>query len=338
MALVFMDSMDHVSVAQAATKSVRLVNPFVSQTPRISGTGSSIRFNVDGEWESPKGVWGNATTVGFGCGLIVGSTNAQTDALFMIYADNGGIQMSIGVRPSGAINIARSTVAIVSSAPAEVLIPFDTWVYFEMKMTLGSGTSGSASVKINGQTVLTATATNTLGQAGFGASYLRLLAAGSNTYIDDLVMWDTTGSHNNDFMGDVKVYQLMPDANGDTNDFTASAGSNFQCVDETTPNDDTDYTQSSTVGHVDRYSYATLTEPGNIKGVMLNAYYRKTDAYVRTTKLQAYSNSNLSESSEKYLGDSYKTDFAIFERNPDGAVAWTDTTINAASFGVKIQS
>lgn len=334
MAIVFMDGMDYVSAAQALTKAVRFFQTITySQTPRITGTGNSVKFGTDGEWNSPVGLWNNATTVGFGAAWFCGSNQLQTDNVWFINADNGGNQIQINTRPTGVLWVSRNG----SQLGVDVPIVLDVWHYIECKVVIASS-GGSVIVKIDGNTIFNLTSQNTLGQSGYGASWLRFLSPSSNTFVDDLVMWDTSGSVNNDFMGDCKVYQLAPDANGDVNNFTPSTGSNYQNVDETTPNDDTDYNESSTVNDVDRYSYATLTEPGNIKGVQVNAYYRKTDAYIRSAKIQAMSNTHLSEGSEKFLGDSYKTDSSIFELNPDGSVAWTDTTINAATFGVKIQS
>jgi hypothetical protein len=330
-----MDGMDYTSVANAAQKGVYLLSPITGQTPRISGTGSSIKFQTDCEWKSPMGLWNEATTVGFGAGWYCGSSGLQNDHVWWFNSSNTGNQITISTKASGVLYVTRAGTQLGS----DVAFALDTWHYIECKVVIASGTSGSVVVKLDGQTVLNLTGQNTQAQGtGTGVSQLRFLSSANNNFLDDLVMWDTTGSVNNDFMGDVKVYQLLPRANGDVNSWTASTGSNYQCVDEATPNDDTDYVETSTVSNADRYFFTTLSESGNMKGVMVNGYARKTDAYVRSLRLQAMSNSNLSESGDKYVSDTYQTFFGMFERNPDGNVAWTDATINAATFGVKVQA
>ena len=61
--------------------------------------------------------------------------------------------------------------------------------------------------------------------------------------VDDLYVLDGTASTpaNNDFLGDVRVEGLDPNAAGSNAAWTPSAGANYACVNETPPTDDTSY-------------------------------------------------------------------------------------------------
>jgi hypothetical protein len=92
----------------------------------------------------------------------------------------------------------------------------------------------------------------------------------TSAWIDDLYVCDGSGSVNNDFLGECRVLTLLPsDGNGSNNDFDTSAGGSpadhGAMVNDTTPNDDTDYVSSSTVDHVDSWNYPALGYTGTLK-------------------------------------------------------------------------
>lgn len=71
---------------------------------------------------------------------------------------------------------------------------------------------------------------------------------------DDLAVNDSTGSYQTSYPGNGSVRHLVPDANGDLNEWTASAGSNFRCVQEATPNDSTDYVSDALTSKTDFFN------------------------------------------------------------------------------------
>jgi hypothetical protein len=133
------------------------------------------------------------------------------------------------------------------------------------------------------------------------------------------------------------VELLLPSGAGAETQWTPSAGSNYQNVDENPENGDTDYNKSNTVGQVDTYAMANLVSvAGLIYGVQYLEYARKDNAGTRTIAPVAriggadYLGSNVN------LSDSYAYTREIKELSPATAAAWTISEINAMEFGVKV--
>lgn len=113
--------------------------------------------------------------------------------------------------------------------------------------------AGFVEVRVDGVTVINITGVNTdpvgsgeYSQCSIGTSPGSTSTIGCNVWIDDLFTWNGDGTQNNDFVGDQKVYYLVP--NGDTAqaDWTPSSGSvSYAMVDEIPP-DDADYLSLAT--------------------------------------------------------------------------------------------
>jgi len=107
-------------------------------------------------------------------------------------------------------------------------------------------------------------------------------------------------------------------------------------VDETTPNDDTDYVESGTAGDKDTYTYTNLTPTaGTVYGVQILPYVRKTDAGARSIKSIARHSGTEVDGPEQVLGTSFVYARDIREAKPGGG-AWSISDVNGAEFGVKV--
>ena len=112
--------------------------------------------------------------------------------------------------------------------------------------------------------------------------------AAANAY-DDVYIADTTGSYNNDFLGELTVEHLRP-ASDDTAQWLGSDANsvdNYALVDEAGTYNGADYVASSTVGQRDLYVPTASTQPitSPVVGVVVAAVAMKTDAGTRTAKL-----------------------------------------------------
>lgn len=90
-------------------------------------------------------------------------------------------------------------------------------------------------------------------------------SAVDNIYIDDVTIYNTTGTYDNTWAGDRSLDVLYPSAAGDNSDWVrggTDSGANWSQVDENPTTDITDYVSSNTTGQVDTYN---LTDtPGAI--------------------------------------------------------------------------
>lgn len=213
------------------------------------------------------------------------------------------------------------------------------WRYIEVKFTIDNS-SGSVEIRSNGTTVLNLTSQDTQNTANAYINKVELNGAAQNlqmTY-DDMYFLDTTGSKNNDFLGDVRADVIRPDGAGTYTQFTPSAGSNYENVDDDPyPDDDTTYNDGSTPGNKDSYALSSLSVLGTtIHGVKSQITVRKTDAGSKNVKLLTRAGTTDELSDSISLSDSYTTSVIINEDNPDDSAAWEEADVNAMEVGLEI--
>jgi hypothetical protein len=167
--------------------------------------------------------------------------------------------------------------------------------------------------------------------------------AGATIFIDDLIFHDgvagaITGDINTFPLGDCKIETLRPTGAGSLAQFTPSAGANYTCVDETIPNNDTDYVQSGTTGNKDLYACSDLASiPVSIYGVVANIHVRNADAGAMNVKAAAKSSaSNASGLASLLITPGYTTKQGIIPRDPNTSAAWVGAAVNAAEFGFEV--
>jgi hypothetical protein len=154
----------------------------------------------------------------------------------------------------------------------------------------------------------------------------------------DIAMCSTSGSAPlNDFHAEGRAHKLDPTGNGATSNWTPSAGSNYQCVDDAVPNGNTDYVESATSGDVDLYTLSDLPiTPTTIYAVQPYNSISKTDAGSATVASAIRTGGTTYAGTGKTVaGSAYKGVTDIWETNPGTAAAFTPSEINALEGGVK---
>ena len=202
------------------------------------------------------------------------------------------------------------------------------WDFYEISAVIHA-TAGSIVLKRNGEIITNLTGLDT----DFGYSYFdtfMIRYANNSFYIDDIYITD------DGFLGDVRIRGFVPDSNGSTNNFTPSAGSNYQCVDETPDTDDTDYVSSNSPGDIDLYGITTGAL-ADVKGIQVRNSTRKDDAGTREVRAIVRSNGSNYNGDTVEPIDSYSgVCKQIWETDPDDSNAWTQTKLEAAEFGLEI--
>ena len=248
-------------------------------------------------------------------------------------------QAGIGINTLGQIFAYRSTIATVLGTPsAAIIIPL-IWYYIEWRVTIGN--TGSVVVRVNEAEVLNLPSVDTMSTTNAYANVVTLgpPPSGMENHVDDVYVFDTTGSTNNTFAGDVRVERIVPAGAGATTAWTPSTGSNYACVDEAPPNDDTDYVSSLTAGQTDTYAFGNLTTTsGTVFAVQASAQVRKDDAGTRTLALVARPGSTDRLGATQGATDAYLNIAELWNTNPDTSAAWTIAEVNASEFGVRLLS
>jgi hypothetical protein len=340
MALLFIDSFDHYTTASQkwtvagrngiSAGNGRLLAAGYTESNSVAGTGGSMTKILPSTYAT----------------LIVGAGIKFTGTgLFRwLFQEGATTHIELTVNGSGFIEVRRGAGGTLLATGITPLVA-DTYYHLEVKVNVHDST-GSVEVRINEAVDCTFTGdTRNGGATGLMDRFSQSTPYGGTfgngfAYFDDLFIMSTAGSYNNDFKGDCRVEALYPDANGNSSQFVGSDGNstdNYALVDEKPPNSDTDYVQSSTVGEKDTYNYGSITSTtGNVHGVQVLPFARKTDAGSRSIASIARSNGVEGVGADKALAETYAYHPQIFEENPDTTDAWTIAEVNAAEFGVGV--
>ena len=336
MALLFADSFDHyTTVSDKWTQSTASLS--ISSGNGRNGTSCGRVTTTNG---TAKRTIGSLTTWVFGSAFRANTVSDNNP--IMTLSNSGSAVFEIGITPAGKIYASRSGTVI---ATGTIILSMNVYYFIECKVTLNAST-GTITTKINGVTDLNLTGQNTGGTTAdtFGIGQR---AGGNNNFVntwdwDDLYVLDTTGSApTNDFLGDVRVEAIFPNNNGNSSQLVGSDSNstdNYLLVDESAPNSDTDYVESSTVGDKDTYAMGNLTSTtGTVYGVQILPFAKKTDAGTRSIKSVTRLSTTEEDSADKTLSTVYAYLPDIRETKPGGG-AWSISDVNSAEIGVKVSA
>jgi hypothetical protein len=340
MTLLYVEGFGGVDSTTLADKYVIVSAPIVGtatagrQNTRSCVSNSNneyIRFVLDAE---------TAIVMGFAIRFTEGTTSPN-QIIIRSYSGGDFEQLRLERNGNGVMTLLRGTVVLVRGTR---LIKNDHWYYMELKATINSST-GSYELKIEGVTEFSDTGVNTGAQSE--VSRIDFGAQGSNNDIEytDIYILNHSGSAPlNDFLGDVNVESLFPDGNGTTNNFTPSAGSNFENVDESPPHDsDSTYNSAGTATDRDLYTFDNITAPVSaVRAVALNLTLRREAGSTRSVKDVVRSGGSNFDGQGSMAslapGADYETFNTIHETDPNTAAAWTEANVNAAEFGVLLDT
>lgn len=288
------------------------------------GVGQCLDVSNGGiKWPTAGG--SAITDLSFGFGLKVTTLNNQLARLW-----NGGtVVASLNITSTGAIAVYRGDSANLLGTSAAGLILTNIWNYLEVEFVRNAST-GVYKVYLNGVSVLNLTAQNT---GSLDVDSVQLYWP-QEFMVDDLYSTDTSTR-----IGEVRIDVLRPDADTAQKDWTASAGSdNYAMLDDTTFGS-TDFVSTITAGDKDYYTCSDLSfDPANIFAVQATTLAKKDDATTRTFRSNIKSSATEANGETRGLSTSYSVYADIFETNPDGSVAWDQTSVNAVQVGIEVVS
>ena len=246
------------------------------------------------------------------------------------------------IRGTNSINVRRggtNGTLLVSSGDA--VLPQSTWFYVEGKIHFDD-TVGSVEIRINGKPVIDISGVDTRNGTSLpntfhigGIGYNISVGAGNQKF-DDIYVCDDSGTFANDFLGDVAVMNLKPNGAGANTNWTPSAGSNYECVNDLYI-DTADYVSSTASGIYDTYSFDNLSViSGAVHGVQMTAYTWKTNAGFKKSRFAIRPDTTTYDGNVlHYLQDSGTYVQEIVSLNPETSSQWTIAEVNSAELGVK---
>lgn len=350
MALLFIDGFDHYDPQQLDSSGY----PFLArgkatylspQATRINGRRPSsyaLRLPQGAGGGYVKNLEAAKTSLIVGAAIRVApfqNTGAEP-VLFGVRDTTSQVAHLVKIGEDGRLKLYRrlsSTEQLISISVASA--PARGWHYVELQVTQGTS-NGILSVRVNGILAIQLTAQNTTQGGGQLITVFLGAVPGQNcpvtTDIDDLYISDTSGTINNTFLGDVRVDSLHAQANGGSNQWAVNPGS-ASAWEAVSDEDDATSISAASAGLRQSFDIESLPAMSTpvVHGVQLTMLARKTDAGLGKVKGLVVSGAQSAVSAEINLQEQLAWHSAIFERNPNGNVQWTEAAFNAAEFGVE---
>jgi hypothetical protein len=240
-------------------------------------------------------------------------------------------------------------------AQSDPVISSSGWNSIEVQVYVHD-TLGWVRAAVNGVHVYQATGldtkadTSTVAQIGIGNQNFYGLANvnGVPFYIDDLFIYDFVGDSAVDtdfvpttdgtgkatnYIGDLQVMYLPPDADTAEADWTPSTGTDgYAMVDEVSPND-ADYVYSTVAGDLSEYELTDLPEDITyIRGLMMLGRMSKADSGSAMIKFGMKSDATSADSAEFPITVEPTYWWEFQNTDPDSSARWTRASLNAAWF------
>jgi hypothetical protein len=316
---------------------------YISQVGRRGGYCANAPSRVNSSnvglyWSNPNPFDDQVIVVG--CAFKM---NFSSNTPMVIQIRSGSDSVAhIAVRSDSVIGVYYQPYGTAALLYESSAITWDTWYYLELKARKHTS-EGFVQCRINEELVCDESGLDTVGynSGGTQISGVKFEASIYTQWcLDDIYILDTTGSKNNDFLGDIRVDMINPNGAGNYTQLTPSAGSNYQCVDETNM-DDSDYVEGANAGDKDSYTYAnapTDIDDAAIFGIQLNTQVIRT-AEADNIKMKGFlrtGSTDYEETTAQSLSDIVTSKKVIWEDDPSDSNIWTQAKINACEFGMEV--
>jgi hypothetical protein len=305
-----------------------------------------------------------------GAAMQAGSTAAATNQaagpgapFFVLGGDSGStFHLYLDVNANGVVELYRGNgTAMATSGNPLTYIPDGTklassstnamptgWHFVEMSAVINAS-SGSATVKVDGATVISFTGNTKNGGTSTNIDTLVLVGMSSITlgvaYIylnspvyDDLYVLSSSGASNNTFLGDSRVQTCLPTANGTYTQLTphglvgANQWGNAAQVPRNYPSY---YNGSTATSQQDTYVMSDLTPAtGTVYALQQVSNVIKSDAGAASCKNVQKSGATVSYGVTSALTTNMTSNLDMFETNPATSAAWTPSGVNGLEAGI----
>lgn len=252
---------------------------------------------------------------------------------FITWSDSGNSQTYINTDSAvGTLRCYRGDGTLL--ATSRTGIQLNIWHHLIWRVFIGNAGIGQTELRLDGESLWNLTVDN----QQTANAYANRINFGSDSFMDVVICDGTGAAPYNGIIGDMAVYCVIPNGAGGSTTWTPSTGSNFQNVDDATPDSDTTYNATSTPGAVDRYAIPTPTLTGSCRGVCVGASVRKDDAGVRTARVKVFDGTAEQPGSTVNLADNYVVLDHIWQTNPTSGTHWTAAELAAAEPGIELIS
>jgi Concanavalin A-like lectin/glucanases superfamily len=260
------------------------------------------------------------------------SGGAERPLVIVIQNDEGNSIVYSRVESNGSITVSGrvgGNVVQIADSVNPIIAP-NSWNHWEMVHNIATG---EGSVYINGIQRLTYTGVDTdrdaelvnfSGRSGTGTS--------PAAYIKDLVIWDDTGTVNNDVMGTVVVRRLKPNGDVSLGGWVPSTGTTgFNLLAKNAPADSSYLSADDTPPAEMIFDFEELPEDiTSIRGILPVVRHRKTDGGDANVQVAISPNgTDWDNGADRAITTSFQYDFDVSELSPDTGLLWTPPEVDS---------
>lgn len=232
------------------------------ETTIVRAGGTAIRFNNTGAAENIQHIFTTAQGVYYFCWYINLQAAPTTARSFLTILNSANQKVGIRITTGRALQLFNEEDSAQVGSDSSALT-LGQWYRIELKIdstTLASTAiearaytdAPNASAFWNPSGTIDITANPDRWRVGYTSSDATL-----DFVMTDAVICDNAGSYANTWPGPGWLWYGRPNGNGDNSQWTGSDGNstdNYLLLDETPPNDATDYVESNTSGQIDDYT------------------------------------------------------------------------------------
>lgn len=259
------------------------------------------------------------------------ATLPATGEPFMSLVDtSNNVKIELRMNSTGNILAYDSTITLI--ATGSTTLTLNSWYRIEVKC--GTGASAAYELKIDGNVEFTGSAN----VGGTNAGHVRLGKTTNRNGDSVDFYYASFCASDSAYPGFGFVRFLTPAGDGAGTDFTASAGSKYDCVNDWPHNSDTDYISDSTTGHAYTATCISCAQAGiflisgSVNTVETIAAVRATVAF--GVKVRLISGATTDDTTENTLGSSYVGRCKLYDTDPNTGAAWTTAALNAVEVGL----
>lgn len=248
------------------------------------------------------------------------SNNACNVSAFV--TSTGAVQVYRGDGSSGGTSLGVTNPGVVTAA---------SWNHIEVLITF-SDTVGTVDVYVNNVNELSLSGVDTV--ATIIASCAQIIWRTGNPnnpmFMDDLYVYDGTGSHNNSQVGDIQISLQMPNGDTATANWSKSTGSSgFALIDEVPPDDAGYIFDAANTASIFDFASVPATATA-IKCVQTTSRQKKSDAGTATIQVSMVSVAATATGVDNQVTTVFSGYTDIFEVDPNTSGIWSPAAVNAA--------
>lgn len=268
-------------------------------------------------------------------GLPGSETDAPRPVVFTNASNN--VLLTLLLMTTGGLRVFNGAGTALGQTSGPVIVA-NAFQHVEIRAVFDAAL-GSVQIRVEGVEVLNVTNVNTLGGNPGPCAQVRngnSSGATSSFFVKDYIIWDGTGTYNNDFIGSCSVVRLTPNADITLGGWTTSSGATgWNLINETPPNDSSFISAADPPPAPAQFSLTNLpTDVTAVRGLMMFGRMRKTDGGDGNVQMSLISGVATANGANRPITTAYTYWSDISETDPATSIPWLPSAVDAATIQV----